>query len=287
MWRDYLFARSVEEALEMLSRHGGEARLIAGGTDLAIQCQRGECPSKVMVDVTRIPCLERIEEEEGWLTVGAAVTHARAASSELVRRRGRLLADACRVIGGPQIRNAGTVVGNLVTALPAADAALALVALEGEAEVASADGRRWLPLADFHLGVGVCRVNPCAEMITRVRFRALGPEWRSAHERLAQRKVHALPILNVAAVGAVRDGRFAEMRIALGPVAVKPLRVRESEALLQGREPSAEAIREAAELAASRCHPRDSLLRGSGEYRQALVAVMVRRALERVAGLGA
>lgn len=287
MWREYLFAGSVDEALRLLSRYDGQARLVAGGTDLVIRCQRDECPAQVLVDVTRIPGLDRIAEEDGWVTLGAAVTHAQAASSGVLRARGRLLAEACGIIGGPQIRNIGTLVGNLVTALPAADAALALIALDGEAEVASLDGRRWMPLSELHEGVGICRVNPCVQMISQLRFRALGAEYRCAHQRLARRKEHALPILNVAAVGALRDGRLADMRIAVGPVAVTPLRLRESEALLEGRWVEPQVIREAVELAASVCHPRDSLLRGSGQYRKALVAVMVRRALERIAGLSA
>ncbi len=285
MWREYLMATQVEEALEQLARYSGDARLIAGGTDLVLQCQRGECPARVLVDVMRIPRLDRIEEDGEHVVLGATVTHARIAASDLVRRKGRILADACGVIAGPQIRNMGTLVGNIVTALPAADGTLALTALAAEAEVASPTGRRWLSLAELHQDVGVCLVNPCVEMITRLRFRALGPEYRSAHERIARRKVHALPILNVAVVAALRQGRLADVRIALGPVAPKPLRASASEALLEGQPAGPEIIRQAAELAASVCHPRDSLLRGSREYRQALVAVLVRRALERVAGL--
>jgi len=287
VWRDYVFASSVDHALQLLSRYEGEARLIAGGTDLVIQCQRGECPAGVLVDVTRMPGLDRIEERDGWITLGATVTHAQAAASALVREKGGLLAEACGIIGGPQIRNVGTLVGNLVTALPAADGALALVALEGEAEVATQSGRRRLPLSELHEGVGICRVNPGLEMITQLRFRALGQEYRWAHQRIARRKVHALPILNVAVVGAIREGRFADVRIAVGPVAVKPLRVGESEALLEGQPAEPGIIRRAAETAASLCHPRDSLLRGSGEYRQALVGVLVRRALEQLAGIAA
>ncbi len=285
MWREYLFAASVDEALQHLSDRDGEARLIAGGTDLVLQCQREECPARTLVDITRISGLDRIAEEDGWVTLGANVTHAQAAASELLRRRGRILADACGVIGGPQVRNVGTLVGNLVTALPAADAALALLALDAEVDVAAPDGRRWLPLADLHEGIRRCRVNPCREMIVGLRFRPLGPDYACAHERLARRKVHALPILNVAVAGALRDGRFADVRIVVGPVATRPLRVGECEAMLEGRPAGAALIREAAALAVSLCRPRDSLLRGSGEYRRSLVGVMVRRALERIGGV--
>ena len=285
MWRDYLFARSVGEAVELLARHEGKARLIAGGTDLVLQCQRGECSAEVLVDVTRIPGMAHIEEQDGSILLGAAVTHTQAASSALLRLKAPLLSEACHVIGGPQVRNLGTLAGNLVAALPAADASLALVALDGEAEIASPEGRRWVPLSDFHTGVGLCRLDPTREVMTTLRFRAFGPEYRAAQERLARRKVHALPIMNVAVLAAVREGRFADVRIVVAPVAPTPLRLRRCEELLEGREATPEAIREAADLAVSLVHPRDSLLRGSGEYRQALAGVMVRRALERVAGI--
>ncbi len=285
MWREYRFAASVDEALHVLSQGNGEARLIAGGTDLVLQCQRDECPARMLVDITRVPGLGDIAEEDGWVTMGANVTHAQAAASPLLRRTGRILADACGVVGGPQIRNVGTLVGNLVTALPAADAALALIALDAEAEVVSPEGRQWLPLAEFHEGIRRCRVDPCVQMISRLRFRPLGAEYGCAHERLARRKVHALPILNVAAVGARREGRLADVRIVIGPVAQRPLRARECEAILEGRPANPVLLCEVADLSASLCHPRDSLLRGSGEYRQALVGVMVRRALERISGL--
>jgi len=282
MWQEYRVAASIEEALDLLGRYQGEARLIAGGTDLVLQCQRGECPARVLVDVTRIPGLDRVEERGGWVYLGAAVTHAQAAASSLVRRWGQLLARACGMIGGPQVRNMGTLVGNIVTALPAADATLALTALDAEAEVASPQGRRWLPMQELHRDVGVCLVNPCVEMITQLRFRALGPEYGCAHQRIARRKEHALPILNVGVVAALQDGRWHDVRIAIGPVAVKPLRVRSAEEMLEGQPAAAEAMRRAGELTATMCQPRDSLLRGSREYRLGLAAVFVRRALEAI-----
>ena len=282
MWQEYLLARTVDEALSLLERRQGRARLVAGGTDLVIQCARDKCPAEALVDVTRIPELATMQERDGWVELGAAVTHAQAAESALVRRCGALLATACRAIGGPQIRNVGTLAGNLVTALPAADAALALVALDAEVEVATLRGRDWLPMRELHLGVGRCRVDSCSEVITRLRFRALGPEYRCAQERLARRKLHDLPILNVGAIAALRDGRLYDVRVVIGPVADKPLRVPECEAMLEGQVPEGDLLAHVAQVAASSCQPRDSLLRGSGEYRRALAAVMVRRALERV-----
>ena len=106
MWDDYLFPSSVDEALEMLDAHGGEARIIAGGTDLALQSQRGQNPARVMVDITRIPGLDQIEERDSYVHIDAQVTHAQVAASPLVRARGMVLAEACGSVGGPPMRAA-------------------------------------------------------------------------------------------------------------------------------------------------------------------------------------
>ncbi|MGB5934040.1 MAG: FAD binding domain-containing protein, partial [Anaerolineae bacterium] len=156
MWDEYLFPASLDEALEMLEAHGGEARIIAGGTDLVLQSQRGQCPAKVMVDITRIPGLDHIEERDAVIYIGAQVTHGGVAASPLIRSRAGVLVEACGSVGGPQIRNVGTLVGNVVNALPAADGAIALFALDAEVEVAERAGRRWTPIATLYAGVGLC-----------------------------------------------------------------------------------------------------------------------------------
>ncbi|MBC7248906.1 MAG: FAD binding domain-containing protein [Anaerolineae bacterium] len=279
MWQNYLFPATVQEALEMLAAHGGQARIIAGGTDLVLQSQRGQCAATVMVDITRIPGLDAIEERDGYITIGCQVTHARIAASPLIRQKAEVLALACGSVGGPQTRNVGTLVGNVVNALPAADGAVALFALEAEVEVADADGRRWLPIAEMYAGVGECTIDPCVQMVAAVRFRPLSDGWASAYQRLANRKALALPILNTAVVVGLEEGVCSEVRIAVGPVAPTPFRAREAEAALAGQPPTPEAVVRAARLAAEAANPRDSVLRGSRDYRKAMVEVLVRRAL--------
>ena len=129
MWDSYLVASSVQDALEKLASLDNSARIIAGGTDLVLQAQRGKCLARAMVDVSRIPGLKTIQEQDGYVTLGATVTHAQVAQSPLIRRKALVLAQACASVGGPQIRNVATLVGNVVNALPAADGAVALFAL--------------------------------------------------------------------------------------------------------------------------------------------------------------
>jgi CO/xanthine dehydrogenase FAD-binding subunit len=283
MWDDYLFPQSVDEALEMLQAHGGDARVIAGGTDLALQSQSGQNPAKVMVDITRIPGLERIEERNGHVYIGARVTHAQVAASTLVRSRGRVLAEACGSVGGPQIRNVGTLVGNVMNALPAADGAIALTSLGAQAEVADREGRRWMPLGDLYAGVGRSTIDSSQAVVTQVRFRALDGGDGSSFQRLAKRKALILPILNAGVVLRMNKGLVREAGIAIGPVATTPYVATEAAQFLVGRTPDASTVDEAARLAAQAAQPRYSLLRGSAEYRKAMVEVLVRRALSRAA----
>lgn len=281
MWDEYLFPASVEEALEMLEAHGGEARIIAGGTDLVLQSQRGQRPAKVMVDITRIPGLDHIEKRDGLICIGARVTHGQVAASPLIRSRAGVLAEACGSVGGPQIRNVGTLVGNVVNALPAADGAIALFALDAEAEVAERAGRRWIPIATLYAGVGLCTVDSCAAMITQLRFRALGKGEAGAFERLAKRRTLVLPILNTAVIVGLQRDKVEKAQIAIGPVALTPFVAAEAAEALVGRTPDEDRIARVAQLAAQAAQPRDSLLRGSAEYRKAMVEVLVRRALWR------
>lgn len=283
MWEEYLFANSVEHALELLARHKGRAQIIAGGTDLVLQSQRGQCPATVVVDITRIPGLNAIDEREEHIRIGAQVTHAQIAASPLIRTKAPILAMACSQVGGPQTRNAGTLVGNVVNAQPAADGATALFALDAELEVATLQGRRWEPISQIYRGVGVCTINACEEMVTAVRFKPLHGACGCSYQRLARRKALTLPTLVVAAVLEMQGDRIGMARLAIGPVAPTPYRAADAEAYLIGKTPDDATFAEAGQLAAAKARPRDSLIRGSGEYRTAMVAVLVRRALAEAA----
>lgn len=284
MWDRYLIAESVTDALLKLASLKGEARLIAGGTDLVLQAQRGQCPSRSMVDITRIPGLNQIEEKEGRVYIGAAVTHAQVAASPLLRQKAAVLAQACGSVGGPQIRNIGTLAGNVVNALPAADGAVALFALDAQAEIATLEGRTWMPIAELYENVGVCTINPCIQMVTVLRFKPLMAGTGSSFQRLARRRALVLPVLNAAVVAGVRGGQFCDVRIAVGPVAPTPFRAARAEQFLIGQPADGEHIAEAARLAMADAHPRSSPLRGSQEYRTAMVKVLVRRAIEQAIG---
>ena len=283
MWQEYLFPSSVEDALAMLAEREGRARLVAGGTDLVIQLTEGRRAADCLVDITRIAGLDRITLEDGMIVLGANVTHRQASESPLVRERATVLAEACRAVGSLQIRNVGTLGGNVVNAMPAADGTTALLALEAEVEIADESGWRWVPLPDLFVGPGVSRVDSTREMLTAFRFQALGERQGSALERIARRRALALPILICALVVTLSEGaeNFESARIALGPVAPVPFRASQAEESLHGAPISLETMTRAGEIATQESHPRSSLLRASKEYRQEVIKVLVRRGLER------
>ncbi len=282
-WEEYLVPTSLEEALAMLKERQGQARVIAGGTDLIIQLKKKEVTARCLVDVTNLDELKGIELEDGFIRIGACVTHQELASSSLIRERAAALAEGASQVGSPQIRNMGTVGGNIVNAQPAADTVVPLMALEAEVEVATATGTRWEPLGGLCIGPGQCTVDSTAEILTTVRFRALDPNQGSAFERLAKRKALSLPILNAAAVVTLNDGgdTFQEVRLAVGPIGPTPARALSAEEALRGAAVEAQAIAAAMELAAQEAQPRSNPLRGSQEYRQEMVKVLLRRSIER------
>ena len=281
MWQEYLYPETVDAALKLLADRAGQARVIAGGTDLVLQLQRGERRAASLIDVSRIPALRGISEGGGFVALGAAATHAQVASSPLIRAVAPVLAQAAAEVGSPEIRNVATLGGNIVNAQPAADTALALLALEAEAEVVDREGARWLPLADLYRGAGVSTVDSTAQIVRGFRFPTPGGQVGSAYRRLGKCKSIALPVLCAAMVVRLEGERIASAAISLGPVAPRPFRARAAEAALVGRPPTAEVIAQAAASAQEEARPRDSLLRCDRLYRKDMVAVLVQSTLER------
>ncbi|WP_406676754.1 FAD binding domain-containing protein [Moorella sp. ACPs] len=278
MPQQYLFATSAAECLTMLAVHPG-ARLIAGGTDLVIDLKEEKLQVNTLIDITRIPELKIIAEDNGKIILGAAVTHTRVATSELIRAKLSALAAAAAAVGSPQIRNVGTLGGNVVNAQPAADTAVALVALGAVATILGPEGERQTPVADLYEGVGRSRVNAGRELLTRFTVDLWGEGEGSAFARLSPRRALSLPMLNVAVRVQVVGGKCTRARICIAPVAPRPFLCEEAARVLIGREPTAAVIARAAAAAREAARPRDSLLRGSSAYRKDMTAVLVTRAL--------
>jgi len=295
MWQVYYTPTSIDDALRLLAEHGPEARIVAGGTDLIVELKRGARQAKVLIDITRIGGLNRValddEPDAPRIHVGPMVTHNSAVASDLLLERGYPLASACWQVGTPQLRNRGTIAGNLVTASPANDTIAALWALDASLTLSSASGDRRSSFADFYQGVRQTALEP-DEMVTDISFPALRPNQRGMFAKLALRRVHAISVVNAAVVlsfdvdsakpnmlgRSPREEVVAGARIAMGSVAPTVIRAREAESALVGRRLSKESIEKAAELAGRATSCIDDI-RSGAEYRQEVVSVLVRRAL--------
>ncbi len=278
MWQTYYTPTSVDKALRLLAQHGPEARVIAGGSDLLVELRRGDRQVNALIDVTRIRGLDRIRlDNAGFVHIGPTVTHNQAIASSLLAGRGFPLALACWRVGTPQLRNRGTIAGNLVTASPANDTIAALWALDARLTLRSVRGERTLSFNEFYHGVRQTALAP-DEMVTDIAFPALNDHQRGTFVKLALRRAHAIAIANAAVVLTFDGEVVSRARIALGSVAPTVIRASEAEGALVGAALSEARIAEAADLAAKVTRCIDDI-RASADYRREIVRVLVRRAL--------
>lgn len=279
MWQNYYTPTCVDEALRLLAEHRSRARLIAGGTDLVLELERKLRPGvDTLIDVSRIGGLDRIKLEEDRLQLGPLVTHNHMVASELCRQWAAPLVQACWTVGASQIRNRGTVVGNLVTASPANDTITPLWALDAELTLASAErGERRLPLSEFYRGVRQTALED-DEMVVGIQVPVLKDDQRGVFIKLGLRQAQAIAVVNVAVVLTFDGPQVWDACITLGSVAPTIIRASEAEASLIGTELGDAIVRQAARLAAQAARPIDDI-RGSAEYRRLMVEVFVRRAL--------
>ena len=279
MWRAYHAPATVDDALLLLAEHGPDARIIAGGTDLIVELRRGTRHAPVLIDVSRIAGLDKISSgADETIRLGPTVTHNQVVTSRLLRRSAFPLALACWQVGTPQLRNRGSVVGNLVTASPANDTIPVLWAMGACLELRSVRGQRTIALAEFYLGVRRTDLAP-DEMVTAITFPGLRPNQRGTFAKLGLRRSHAIALVNAAAVLSFDHHYVTRARITLGSVAPTILRAAAAEEALEGWPLDEAHIAEAAELSARSAVPIDDI-RSSAAYRHDMVRILVRRLLE-------
>lgn len=279
MWKSYYNAVSVEDVLRTLAQHGERARIVAGGTDLILELERGVRPGvEVLIDVSRIPHLDEISlDENGWIHLGATVTHNQCVDSKLIVEHGFPLARAAVEVGAPQIRNRGSIAGNLITASPANDTIPALMALGAKVRLASVQGEREVSLEEFYTGVRKT-VMRSDEMLVEIIFPALSKEWCGTFYKLGLRRAQAISVVNSAVLLKLEGGVVKEARITLGAVTPVIVHAEEAEKFLLGRQLDEETMASASELAQKAARPIDDV-RASKEYRLEMVRVCVLRCL--------
>lgn len=279
---EYKAPGSLEEALSLLEKQRGQYRILAGGTDLIVQMRNGQTSPSLIVDVKKIPELNRLEWSAGKsLHIGAAVPLSKLVTFPALTERFDILAQACSIIGSTQIRNRATMGGNVCNAAPSADSPPSLLCLGANAIVASHEGTRTIPLEDFFCAPGktVLRDN---ELLLEIEVPTPAASSVGCYLRHTPREEMDIAVVGVASflVPAPKGKKLQDARIALGAVAPTPVRAQQAEAILSGKTPTPDLIEQAAEQAAEVAHP-VSDMRGSAEYRRELVKVLTRRTLNK------
>ena len=275
IYKKYLIPNTIEEALQAMQDGPVDGRFIAGGTDLLLDLQQGRHPPvQMLVDITRIPDLCRLEIQEGRLFIGAAVPLNRIISAQLVFEHAQCLFEAAGLIGGPQVRNTATLGGNVVHGLPAADGAIALHALGASAEIASLSGRRQLSVHELYRGPGQTALQPQKELLIGFSVSLRGRGEASAFKRVMRPQGVALPIINLAIWVRRKSDVVDDIRIAVGPGGPVPFRARAAEQVLAGRPLSGGLMQEALDAIREEARFRKSAYRSGIDYRRHLTRVL-------------
>lgn len=282
MWKDYISASSIQDVYQALAEKKDKARIVAGATDLILEMERGVRKGiETLIDVSRISGLNGITyDEKGWIHLGPLVTHNHCVESKLLREAALPLALACWEVGSPQIRNRGTVAGNLITASPANDTITPLMALDARLVIGSLRGTREVDLKNFYTGVRRTVLEP-DEMLVDITFPALKEKNRGTFIKFALRRAQAISLVNTAIVLQMAGDVIEKAAITLGAVAPTIVHAVEAEAFLAGKLLDDETIFHAAGLAVRSARP-ISDIRGSAGYRRQMAQVIVRRGLKAI-----
>jgi len=283
---DYFEPQSIDEALSLLKKLRGEAKVLAGGTDLLVQMKQRNIAPKYLVNIKGIPGLDRIRysEKEG-LTIGSLATIADLEDSLIIRERYPILHTAARELGTQQVRNVATVGGNLCNASPAAETAPALIALGASAKIVSRSKEKVVKLEDFFTGPGET-VLKTGEMLVEIYVPKLASNSKGVYFKHAFRKKLETAIVGIAVLANFngKGESFKDIRIVLGAVAPTPKRALRAEEIARGKRMDESLLEEVAFLSSEESNPITDV-RATAEYRREMVKVFVKRAIKEMMNL--
>jgi len=278
----YLIPETLDDVLEMLSTFKGNAKILAGGTDLIPAIKRREISApQYVIDIKSIPELYELSyDKKSGLKIGPLVTIDMIAKSPVIAEHFTCLSQAANSMASPQVRNRGTIAGNICSAVPSADSAPSLIVLSARAMVKSTTSERSLPVEKFFSGPKKTVLND-DELLTEIIIPSPDPGSRSTYQKLSPRHSMDLAVVGAAAAGLCKNNICKNVRIALGAVAPTPVRAPMAENILLNKKITTELIEEASKNALLQCSPIDDH-RASREYRCDMVNVMTKRALTQV-----
>jgi CO/xanthine dehydrogenase FAD-binding subunit len=270
---------SLSEALSVLHDRRDRIKPIAGSTDAIIQLKEGFLQTKELLDISNLHELRYILREDSKVRVGALNTYSDIIESSVLNSSCRVLVDACRTIGTPQIKNRATIGGNLANASPAGDSIPPLYVLGATIKVQSRKHAREIPVEEFFLGYREIDLRP-DELIAEISFEAVERPCDATFLKLGLREAHFISLANIAAwVRWVPDrSSFSDIRIAMGAVAPVVVRARKCEEFLRNRALSEDVIWQAGQIVSSESSP-ISDVRGSAEYRRAVMPSLLYKAV--------
>ena len=277
---DYLAPTTLEEALNALSQHGDDAKIIAGGQSLLPVLRMRLNAPEVVIDLGKIAELRGIREDGDAIVIGAMTPHAEVASNPLVEQHALLLNKAVQHLADAQIRHRGTFGGALAHADPAGDMGAPVLALGAEFVIAGLGGVHTVPADEFFVDLFETAIGE-DEILTEVRV-PKHTGWGAHYEKFV-RVAHQWPIVAVAAAVRAEGGTIAEARVGLTNMGSTPLRATATEQALAGASATEDGVREASQLAAEWTNP-PSDLNGAADYRQHLARVLTGRAVLKAAG---
>ena len=279
-WIDFEKPNTVEDAVKLLSDSGGNARAMAGGTDLIVMLRVGHprVNPDVVVDIKSIPELNELSYDANkGLTVGAAVECYKIYGDDNVNSHFSALNDSATLIGGTQIQGRASFGGNLCNAAPSGDSIPNMIAHRAVATITGPSGTREVPVEDICTGPGQTSIGS-DELLISINFPSNGAGFGANYIRFIPRNEMDIAVAGVGASVTIEDGKFTSARVSLASVAPTPLLVEESGEALVGQPVSEEAIQKAADLAKAAAKP-ISDMRGTADYRKHLCDVLTRRAL--------
>ena len=275
---DWLTPPSVAEACSLAAQLGDDARFMAGGTALMLALRQRLVSPRALISLAGLPELKGLDWDDAkGLRIGAFTLHDDLARHPAVGKHYPMLAHLARNMANPQVRQQGTVGGNLCYGDPSTDPPTGLLVWDAVVEVANAQASRLLPLRDFLVDYFTTALAP-DELLVAVHLPRPPTDTRSRYARHMRTAAEHRPLVTVATMARLAQGQCSELRLAVGASSVVPRRLSRAEAVLRGRVPTAALVAEAADTAAQELEVLDDA-RGSAEFRRTIVRVTVQREL--------